>query len=99
MGVTLQRTYVSAANALLEQHLQEVSLLARSIDNELSSLARVADDTARFLAIHDDLQEDEIYALLRGNVGSTPLIHGAAVAFEPYQFKEQQRLRLLASVG
>lgn len=92
MGVTLQRTYVSAANALLEQHLQEVSLLARSIDNELSSLARVADDTARFLAIHDDLQEDEIYALLRGNVGSTPLIHGAAVAFEPYQFKEQQRL-------
>lgn len=92
MGVTLQRTYRSAVNALLEQHLQEVSLLARSIDNELSSLARVADDTARFLAAHEDLQESEIHALLRGNVGASSLIFGAALAFEPYAFKSDQRL-------
>jgi sigma-B regulation protein RsbU (phosphoserine phosphatase) len=92
MGVTLQRIYLSATNALLEQHLQEVSLLARSIDNELSSLARVADDTAGFLSIHADLQEDELYAQLRTNVRSTPMIFGAALAFEPYVFKANQRL-------
>ncbi len=92
MGVTLHRTYVTAADALLDQHLQEVGLLARSIDNELSSLARVADDTATFLSIHDDLKEDEIYALLRASVGNTPLIYGAALAFEPHVFSEQQRL-------
>jgi sigma-B regulation protein RsbU (phosphoserine phosphatase) len=92
MGVTLQRIYVSASSALLEQHLQEVSLLARSIDNELSSLSRVADDTASFLGIHGDLQETEIYEQLRANVGNTPLIYGAALAFEPYAFKPDQRL-------
>lgn len=92
MGVTLQRTYRSAVTALLDQHLQEVSLLARSIDNELSSLARVADDTATFLGLLDTLTAPDLYALLRANVGRTPLIYGAALAFEPFAFDPQQRL-------
>lgn len=92
MGVTLQRTYSSATQTLLDQHLQEVTLLAQSIDNELSSLARVADDTATFYSIRPDIDEDSVYALLRANAGSTRLIYGAAMAFAPQAYDPERRL-------
>jgi sigma-B regulation protein RsbU (phosphoserine phosphatase) len=92
MGVTLQRTYSSATQTLLDQHLQEVSLLAQSIDNELSALASVVANTATFYRIRPDLDSDAAYAILSATVGSTPLIYGAALAFEPYSFEPQRRL-------
>jgi len=92
MGVTLQRVYSSAASTLLEQHLRETSLLAQSIDNELKSLARIADDTASFLRVDPDFNDAVLYALLYANASSNDMIYGAAVAFEPYAYKQDIRL-------
>ncbi|HHX82137.1 MAG TPA: hypothetical protein GX696_04045, partial [Pseudomonadaceae bacterium] len=92
MGVTLQRIYSSAASTLLEQHMREVSLLARSIDFELESMARIARDTASFLQIDPQFNDAELYALLHANAGSHAMIYGAAIAFEPYAYKSDRRL-------
>jgi sigma-B regulation protein RsbU (phosphoserine phosphatase) len=92
MAVTLQRVYVSAANTMLEQHLREVRLLARSIDNELISMARIADDSAALLGIAPQFSKKELYALLRANVANHDLVYGAALAFEPFAFEAKTRL-------
>lgn len=92
MGVTLQRIYSSAASTLLEQHMREVSLLARSMDFELESMARIARGTASFLQIDPQFNDAELYALLHANAGSHSLIYGAAIAFEPYAYKSDRRL-------
>lgn len=87
MGFTLRRVYNSAAETLQQQHLREVVLLARSINNEMRSLARIAEDTAVFLDIDRDSNAEELYALLRQNAGRNPLLYGAAIAFEPGVFE------------
>jgi sigma-B regulation protein RsbU (phosphoserine phosphatase) len=87
MGFTLRRVYNSAAETLQQQHLREVVLLARSINNEMRSLARIAEDTAVFLDIDRDGNEQQLYALLRQNAGRNPLLYGAAIAFEPGVFE------------
>jgi sigma-B regulation protein RsbU (phosphoserine phosphatase) len=92
MGVTLKRVYVSAVSSLQQQRLLEVSLLARSIDNELISLARIAEDTAAFMRVGTTPQPDELYALLAENASRTPLIYGAAIAFAPYVYDSATRL-------
>lgn len=92
MGVTLQRLYSSAANTLLEQHVREMSLLARSIGNRLEAMAAIADDTASFLRIAPGLDETAIYELLRGNVRNDELVYGSALAFEPFAWNEGRRL-------
>ncbi len=92
MGLTFQRVYNSATSSLQQQYIREINLLARSIDNEFVSLSRIADDTAIFLAIHPDLNEPQLYEMLRRNASRNPLIYGAAIAFEPYTFKREQRL-------
>jgi hypothetical protein len=87
MGFTLRRVYNSAAETLQQQHLREVGLLARSMNNEMRSLARIAEDTALLLGIARDIDEDELYAILRQTTGRSPLLYGAAIAFEPGVFK------------
>jgi len=92
MGFTLQRLYDSATSTLQGQHLREVNLLARSIDNELLALAGIAESTADYLGIQPLVETGSLYALLRENIGRNPLIYGAAVAFEPYAFRPDLRL-------
>lgn len=92
MGLTLQRLYGSAAATLVEQHMQEVELLARSIDFELQAMARIAQDTAAFLEIDPQFNDDELYELLHATAGSSDMIHGAAIAFEPYSYDAERRL-------
>ncbi len=86
MGITLRRVYDSAAQTLQQQHLREVVLLARSINNEMRSLARIAEDTAVFLDINREIPEEQLYAILRHTTGRSPLLYGAAIAFEPGVF-------------
>lgn len=83
MGFTLRRVYDSAAATLQQQHLREVVLLARSINSDMRSLARIAETTAAFLDINPALSEDDLYALLRQNIGRNPLLYGSAIAFAP----------------
>lgn len=92
MGLTLQRLYRSAADTLLEQHMREVELLARSIDFELQSMARIAMDTAAFLEIDPQFNDEELYSLLQAIAGSSDMIHGAGIAFEPYSYDAERRL-------
>ncbi|HEY0963953.1 MAG TPA: SpoIIE family protein phosphatase [Pseudomonadales bacterium] len=92
MGFTLRRVYNSAAETLQQQHLRETVLLARSINNEMRSLARIAEDTAMFLDIDRDLRDEQLYALLRQNTGRNPLLYGAAIAFEPGTFDGNTQL-------
>ena len=92
MGLTLQRLYGSAATTLLEQHMREVDLLARSIDFELQAMARIAQDTAAFMEIDPQFNDEELYKLLHATAGSSDMIHGAAIAFEPYSYQAERRL-------
>jgi len=92
MGFTLQRLYDSAVSALQAQHLREVNLLARNIDNELLVLAGIAKGTADQIGVQAAPDAGSLYALLRVNIGRNPLIYGAAIAFEPFAFRPDLRL-------
>lgn len=89
MGFTLRRVYNSAAETLQQQHLREVVLLARSMNNEMRSLARIAEDTALLLGIAPSIDEEQLYAILRQTTGRSPLVYGAAIAFEPGVFADK----------
>lgn len=92
MGFTLQRLYNTATANLQQQYLREVNLVARSIDNELVGLARIARNTATFIGIRSDLSADELYTLLGQNISRSPLLYGAAIAFEPHAFRPDVQL-------
>jgi sigma-B regulation protein RsbU (phosphoserine phosphatase) len=92
MGFTFQRVYTSATTSLQQQYIREVNLLARSIDNEFISLSRIAEDTAIFLSVRPGIDEAQLYELLRRNANRSPLIYGAAIAFEPFTFNREKRL-------
>lgn len=92
MGLTISRIYDVASRNIQEQGLKEINLYAARIDAEFQSLARVAQDTADFLSIKEDLSVAEIYELLARNVSLDPLIYGAAIAFEPFTFNADTRL-------
>jgi sigma-B regulation protein RsbU (phosphoserine phosphatase) len=92
MGFTLQRVYDSATGTLQQQHMREVGLLARTINNELRSLARIAEDNTVFLDVKRDMKEQDLYALLSRSAGRNTLLYGAAIAFEPYAFSQDKRL-------
>jgi phosphoserine phosphatase RsbU/P len=92
MGLTLRRLYDSAVLTLQAQHLREISLLATGINSELAALAGTADDTARFLSLQPTLAPDAIFQLLEQTMRRNPLIYGAAVAFEPFAYRDDLRL-------
>ncbi|MEY4642582.1 MAG: hypothetical protein RLZZ227_2576 [Pseudomonadota bacterium] len=89
MGPTLQRVNASATATLQEQRLRELDLLARSINNEMRALARIAEGTAVFLGVQRALEEDDLYAILSRNIANNPLLYGAAIAFEPGIFRDK----------
>jgi hypothetical protein len=92
MGLTLRRVYDSAVSTLQEQHQREISLLASGIDSDLASLAATAEDTAHFLGLQPTLDTAAIYHLLEDMLARNPLVYGAGVAFEPFAWREDQRL-------
>src|SRR5690606_25620224 len=48
--------------------------------------------SALYLGLRADYDTAELYDLLRLNAGRDPLLYGAAIAFAPYAFHENQRL-------
>jgi phosphoserine phosphatase RsbU/P len=92
MGLTLRRLYDSALSTLQQQHEREVELLGTALNNELETLAVIAEDTARFLSLQPTLNESAIYQLLTESVNRNPLVYGAAVAFEPFAYRNDLRL-------
>lgn len=56
---------------------------AAGLDADCRAIAQVSLATARFLAVHPNPTEAELYEMLRLHVESNPLIYGSCVAFEP----------------
>ncbi|MCB1092524.1 MAG: PAS domain S-box protein, partial [Verrucomicrobiae bacterium] len=71
---------------------EEAAAVAEQFDEYIGKAAQVADITARFIKLVPDLQDEEIYGILKGNVGLNRRIYGAAMAFEPGTYKEGNRL-------
>ena len=71
---------------------EHAASFAARFDEYFGKAARVADTTARFIAVVPDLREQQIFGLLRGTVRINRRIYGAAMAFEPGSFKEDDSL-------
>lgn len=56
---------------------------AAAFDARLVEASRIAETTASFLAVAESVSDEAIYTQLGSNVEQTPLVYGAAAAFEP----------------
>ena len=66
--------------------------LAAMLDGAFREAITLANATARFLETAPDLSEAQLFAQLRANILQNPVLYGAAVAFEPGQFKADDSL-------
>ncbi len=69
-----------------ERTSERAERYAAALDADCRAIEQVALATARFLEVHPDPSEAQLYAQLRGNVESNPLIYGSCAAFEPRAF-------------
>jgi len=60
---------------------------ANRVDALLNRVSSVATTTAQFLSVNEDLSEKTLYEVLTHIVQNNSLIYGAAIAFEPGEFK------------
>ena len=89
---TIDRIYSFSKERLHEQATDQARNYAARLDGQFQSFAQVARSTAEFLAIQPDISEPQLYAMLNANITQNPLIYGSAIAFEPYQFREELKL-------
>ncbi|HIF50372.1 MAG TPA: HAMP domain-containing protein [Thiotrichaceae bacterium] len=92
MSLTFDRLYSNAKQRLHGEATDMARHYAARLDAEFKTATQVARSTANFLNIHPDIAEEELYEILRQNVVQSPLIYGAAIAFEPYQFDKELKL-------
>ncbi|NOQ65488.1 MAG: TAXI family TRAP transporter solute-binding subunit [Methyloprofundus sp.] len=62
---------------------------ASQLDAYLHDLGRVATATAIYAQVHPKVTEKQIYKQLRANLEQSPNIFGAAMAFEPSQYRRK----------
>ncbi|MEE8320833.1 MAG: cache domain-containing protein, partial [Gammaproteobacteria bacterium] len=86
MKVTIDVIQSTINIRLHEQATESARNYATKLDAEFRPIAQVARNTAAFLEAVPDLDEAELFTLLRANVEQNPLIYGSAIAYEPYQF-------------
>lgn len=72
------------------EHMAKIA--AARFDEYISKPARVADTTARFIQRVPNLQESQIYGLLKSNVSMNDRVYGAAMAFEPGTYRDVEGL-------
>jgi sigma-B regulation protein RsbU (phosphoserine phosphatase) len=65
---------------------------AARFDGAFREAAAIATTTAGFMEIRPDLAEGDIFAQLRANVRRNPVVYGAAMAFEPGTYKQDETL-------
>ncbi len=83
----------SNANEQLHNNATDIARnYAARLDGQFQIVAQVARSTANFLELHSDLDEQELYEILHQNVLQNPLIYGAAIAFDPYEFRADKKL-------
>ncbi len=66
-----------------ERTAERADRYAAALDADCRAIEQVALCTARYLEVHPDPTESQLYEQLRGNVESNPLIYGSCAAFEP----------------
>ncbi len=87
LGITMTRLSESARLETEQRMSRLAANYAARFDAAFRAAAAVADTTARQLTRSPVESEDAIFDILRGNVEHDPLIHGAAMAFEPGTLK------------
>jgi two-component system sensor histidine kinase/response regulator len=92
MGFTLTRIFDFATLSIRKQQLGELNLNAERISAQFENLSQIATTTANILSLAGNITEDELYDLLAQSVGDNPLVYGAAIAFEPFAWNDDQRL-------
>lgn len=64
---------------------------AGRVDALLREVTTAGEATALLVASAEKSSEDDLYEILRRTVSANPLIHGAAIAFEPDVFAQRKR--------
>lgn len=78
---------------LVEDRMNELVLnYADRFDSHLEEIAQIARSTATSMDVDPQVSTEQIYSHLKENVKADPLVYGAAMAFEPYQFDPKKRL-------
>jgi len=83
VGVAASNLHRSATKDAEASMRRIASSYAAAFDARLVEASRIAETTASFLAVAEDASDEAIYAQLEANVRQTPLVYGAAAAFEP----------------
>lgn len=82
--------YSARASAdVREDLLARAQNRAGRVDALLKEAKVIADVTAQVMMVDKHLDEQELYALLQRTVSNSPLVYGAAIAFEPGVFKNR----------
>ena len=92
LKVTIDVIQSNTTIRLHEQATETARNYASKLDAEFRAIAQVAQNTAAFLEIVPDLNEVELFALLRANVEQNPLIYGSAIAYSPFKFNSDIEL-------
>jgi signal transduction histidine kinase/CheY-like chemotaxis protein len=86
LAVGLQAFEDNTRKTVAGELAQSAELHAARIEVLLHEVAQIANTTAAHLGINSDIDEATAFDILRSNVESSPLVFGAALAFEPDTF-------------
>ena len=86
LAIGLQAFEDNTRKTVAGELAQSAELHAARIEVLLHEVAQIANTTAAHLGINSDIDEVTAFDILRSNVESSPLVFGAALAFEPDTF-------------
>lgn len=92
LGAALQHLRAANLREVSDATTRLAVNYAGRFDSALLCAARLADANARFLEISPDPSEEQLYQILESTVGRMEYIYGAAIAFEPGAYYEDDRL-------
>jgi sigma-B regulation protein RsbU (phosphoserine phosphatase) len=83
MGVTTYLAYRQSRRGVERTMTQLAASYAARFDAHLRQAAQIADTTSNSMRTVGVLPDEKLYDLLEQNVGSSSMVYGAALAFEP----------------
>src|SRR5687767_4746770 len=92
LSLAMVYTYRESKEAR-QRAMTDLSLsYASRFDGQLREAARIAETTASFMGTVGTLPDEKIYQQLEHDVAQSPLVYGAALAFEPGTLKARDLL-------
>jgi sigma-B regulation protein RsbU (phosphoserine phosphatase) len=92
LGVAMYYTYRESKQAVERSMTQLASSYASRFDGHLREAAQIAETTASFMGTVQSLSDEKIYQQLQRGVARSPMVYGAAMAFEPGTIKPGDEL-------